>query len=140
MVSLYKRASPYQRRVLRIIEGAVKSAADAHCTNLPHRFARSVAKRATGTLTAQWAEVLAAQMPSERVAAHFDKRRPARAQVWKHEQSAPAHRLSRGAFNLLYKRIGAMAGAARRDGDDARLAALVDALRVVTLAQKDLGW
>lgn len=61
MASLYKRASPAQYRMLRIIAGAVSNAAHAHRASLPHNFARSVAKRAAGTLTAQWPDVLAAK-------------------------------------------------------------------------------
>lgn len=61
MSSLYKRASPSQYRMLRIIAGAVENAAHAHRASIPHNFARSVAKRATGTLTAQWPDVLAAK-------------------------------------------------------------------------------
>lgn len=61
MASLYRRASPAQRAILRIVEGAVKNACDAH----PHlaispQHRRSIAKRAAGTLSAQWPEVLAA--------------------------------------------------------------------------------
>ena len=60
MSSLYKRANPIQKQMLRIIEGAVKNAHDAHPDikdiNL---FARSVAKRAVGTLSAQMQRELA---------------------------------------------------------------------------------
>lgn len=59
MTTLYRRATPQQRRVLRIVEGAVRNAAHAHGLTLPPRFARSVAKRAAGTLTAQWPDALA---------------------------------------------------------------------------------
>ncbi len=53
MASLYKRANDRQQRVLRIVEGAVKNAADHHpeFDYSPH-LARSIAKRAAGTLTA----------------------------------------------------------------------------------------
>lgn len=61
MVTLWKRATPSQYRMLRAIAGAVHNAAHAHHAVLPRGFARSVAKRATGTLTAQWADVLAAK-------------------------------------------------------------------------------
>lgn len=67
MVTLYKRATASQRRVLRIVEGAIKNAADAHPEfRFTPRIARSIAKRAAGTLTAQWPDVLAAKMPSGR--------------------------------------------------------------------------
>ena len=53
MTSLYKRASVRQARILKIVEGACRNAAHAHGEAvLPKNFARSVAKRAAGTLTA----------------------------------------------------------------------------------------
>lgn len=65
MTSLYNRASPPQARVLRIIEGAIKNAADAHDEiRVSPRHRRSIAKRAAGTLTAQWPDVLAASRRS----------------------------------------------------------------------------
>lgn len=61
MSSLYKRATPSQAMVLRIVEGAVKNATDAHPElKISPRHRRSIAKRAAGTLTAQWPDVLAA--------------------------------------------------------------------------------
>ena len=60
MTTLSKRATPAQAKVLRIIEGAVLNTADAHKLERDKQLARSIAKRATGTLTAQWPEVLAA--------------------------------------------------------------------------------
>jgi hypothetical protein len=57
---LWNRATPSQYRMLRAIAGAVRNAAHAHRLEIPKSFARSVAKRATGTLTAQWPDVLAA--------------------------------------------------------------------------------
>lgn len=66
MSSLYKRATPVQLRMLRIVEGAVLNTIDAHDLGDgflfdTKRFARSVAKRAVGTLSAQiiLADVLA---------------------------------------------------------------------------------
>ena len=59
MPSLYGRATPAQAKVLRIIEGAAFNAADAHGVPRDTWMARSIAKRAAGTLTAQWPEVLA---------------------------------------------------------------------------------
>jgi hypothetical protein len=63
MSSLYKRATPIQRKMLKIIEGAVKQAYYSHpeiglgIATIPHiaieRFARCVGKRAVGTLSAQ---------------------------------------------------------------------------------------
>lgn len=61
MATLWKRATPSQYVVLRIIRGAVLNVYDHHGMVRDKFFARSVAKRAAGTLTAQWPEVLAAK-------------------------------------------------------------------------------
>lgn len=66
MTTLHKRATPSQHRMLRAIAGAVDNAAHAHQLPIPDHFAHSVAKRATGTLTAQWPEVLAAKIDQRR--------------------------------------------------------------------------
>ena len=75
MTTLYKRASPQQAQALRIIAGAVLNTNDAHpgkYQGIDARFARSVAKRATGTLFAQMADVLAVGIsrPSEADSGH----------------------------------------------------------------------
>lgn len=62
MTTLSKRASPRQKRLLRIVEGAVKNTIDAHPDWRqiePERLARSIAKRAVGTLSSQLDDVLA---------------------------------------------------------------------------------
>ena len=70
MSTLSKRATPLQKQMLRIIQGAVINTCDAHyksglgdmgkghMVDIEH-FARSVAKRAVGTLSAQLADKLA---------------------------------------------------------------------------------
>jgi len=61
MATLSKRATPAQTQLFRIIEGAVKNATDAHPGwDIDPRFASSIAKRAVGTVTAVWPELLAA--------------------------------------------------------------------------------
>lgn len=61
MTTLSKRATPRQAMVLRMIEGACRNAAHAHPGQiLDDRLARSIAKRAAGTLTSAWGAVLAA--------------------------------------------------------------------------------
>ena len=60
MTTLWKRASGPQQKMLRMITGAVLNTANAHPGKLPdEKFARGVAKRAVGTISAQWAELLA---------------------------------------------------------------------------------
>lgn len=55
MASLYKRKTVTQRKIMRMIEGAVMDAAFCHPEyGIDRKIARSIAKRATGTLTAEW--------------------------------------------------------------------------------------
>lgn len=57
--------TPSQQRIFRAVAGAVRNAADGHPKwRISRVMAHSIAKRATGTLTAQMREVLAAG-PSE---------------------------------------------------------------------------
>lgn len=142
MTTLYKRANPSQRRLLRIIEGAIKNASDAHSRNaVPQKFARSIAKRAAGTISAQWPELLAARMPSNRDASEIGKGFPASAA---HDCKPPRQR---GAaqpvkpspiFKMLYLRLGAMAGWARKAGHNERTAAFADALRVIASVEAEI--
>ena len=64
MATLYKRATPSQRKILRIVKGAVLNEADAHGRKRDEIMARSIAKRAAGTLTAQMRDVLALDSPT----------------------------------------------------------------------------
>jgi hypothetical protein len=64
MATLYKRASPPQHRMLRIVEGAFRDAAHVHGLEYPEHMPRSISKRAVGTLSSQWVETLAVQTPS----------------------------------------------------------------------------
>lgn len=61
--------------MLRIIEGSVRDAVQAHGgVVIPEYMPRSIAKRAVGTLSSQWGDVLAAgaNSPSERGAPQGD--------------------------------------------------------------------
>lgn len=59
MTSLYKRATPSQARLIRAIEGAIKNAGDAHPEEqISPRMARSIAKRAAGTIHSQMGEIV----------------------------------------------------------------------------------
>jgi hypothetical protein len=79
MASLYKRATPSQAQILRIVEGAVKNATDAHPNlDIGPQHRRSIAKRAAGTLTAQWPQVLAAGIQSSESGGGLTVSRPRR--------------------------------------------------------------
>lgn len=162
MVTLAKRASPSQARILRIVEGAVLNASDAHAMPRNEQFARSIAKRATGTLTAQWPEVLAANTrpPKSGPAAdgkcracerrkHATRTRVRRERV-KPYNGAAADRLPSAAqgapsqFNRrrplleLWKRLQQKMWVIKRSGDQAKCDAYVDLLRMVDKLHKDL--
>lgn len=66
MVTLMKRATKTQHKVWRIVKGAVRDTAHVHGIELPYHFCTSVAKRASGTLTAAMPDVLAAAVVSVR--------------------------------------------------------------------------
>lgn len=66
MPTLSKRATLNQRKLLRVIEGSCKNASDAHPDRaISKSMARSVAKRAVGTISALMPDLLvAARTPS----------------------------------------------------------------------------
>lgn len=142
MATLYNRATPSQRRLLRIIEGAVKNACDAHPQKqVDARFARSISKRAAGTISAQWPELLAAKEPPCRATGgSFATPSPSPAQPSQRAKRGAAHSSSRtppSALKKIHTRLGLMAGWARKAGHDARAAAFADALRVVASVQAE---
>ena len=57
MASIYKRATREQQQMLKIVAGAVRNTMHAHGMPVDYRFARSVAKRAVGTLSAECSEL-----------------------------------------------------------------------------------
>lgn len=147
MTTLYKRATPSQARILRAVAGAVKNAADAHPEyQLDEYMARSIAKRACGTITSQWGDLLAAThangfRPSERAvltctrpaqgSAQVCKPNHARAQLDQSESRGPSHSKRRSPLHMLIRDLGMMAGDARRAGQTERLAAIADMLRLI---------
>lgn len=130
MATLINRASPQQRRIYRIVRGAVKNAAHAHPGMKPDAIADSIAKRATGTLTAQWPEVLAAK-PSDRAVKVLA--RPHRSM---RSAGSPT---TRRALHSVRKEVGKLAGHARKNGMPARERALVEALRIIGAALDAAG-
>lgn len=137
MITLANRATLRQQKVMRIINGACRDAANAHpeWKFEPH-WARSISKRATGTLTASWPEVLAMpQALSER--AHHPARPDDRSGGHGVTGNSPwLGRASRSlkrspALSYIQRSIGALAGEMKRSGDQAGATALVEALRLV---------
>ena len=144
MSTFVKRATPRQRRVYRIVEGAVRNAAHAHPEyRIPALFAKSVAKRAAGTLTAAWPSVLAAKIPtpSGRSADQFRtspatpgaQLRPRRAsRLTGATGGACAVSIGRRTPAVRLRRlIGMMVGSAKRAGETARAEALIEVLKLI---------
>jgi hypothetical protein len=140
MSSLYKRASPSQKRILRAVEGAVKDAAHAHSNAIiPNSFARSVAKRAAGTLTAQWPEVLAAgfNQPSDRVGAGNSwTAQPRSAQSNQRVGRGSSYLQRRSPLPMLWKALSARIRPLRDCGQSEKAEALVDVLKMIAGMQR----
>lgn len=140
MASLYKRASTSQRQILRIVEGSVINAMHAH-PDYPYseRMARSIAKRAAGTLSAQLAGMLAAESlngsPSERPVATLVHRRGQRGAkvVKRNAQGRGCLSLRRHprSSKFLVSSLGAMAKVARMMGQKEREETCIEILRLI---------
>lgn len=151
MTSLYKRANARQVLVLRIVEGAVRNALHAHPgQQVSERFPRSVAKRAAGTLTAQWAEVLATPFGSSDrgAAANYLSAAPHGSVGGFNDGAAASGHLSipnagagasernrRSQLQTLWAQTAKKAGAARVNGQMERHAALVEVLQAIAALQ-----
>ncbi len=133
MATLLKRASASQYRMIRIIEGAVKNSIDAHPEwSIDPRFSSSIAKRAVGTLSAQWTETLAAEMPSERALVkplEGHARSGLLAGRIRKGSVTPCYR--RSPLRKVWKELSWRAGEARKNGQPERYVAFVEMLRVV---------
>jgi hypothetical protein len=134
MSSLYTRASPAQRRILRAVEGAIKNAADAHPDiQLSPQHRRSIAKRAAGTLSSQWPEVLAASRGSSESGVALTRAR-VRCQT-SHLAEAPGRERPQRRRPFPLRRLIAEVSRPIRDlkvaGQIERAEALVDVLRII---------
>lgn len=144
MSSLYKRANARQRRILRIVEGAVKNASHAHPElNVSDRTARSIAKRAAGTLTAQWPDVLAIQQPgsSDSQDGETGLSHPGPGKTTERDGSSgrgASQRSRRSPFPRLYKELSWRAGAAGHEGRIERRETLIEILRIIDKIERGL--
>ena len=139
MSTLSKRATPSQQRIMRAVEGAVRNVAHYHPDwQFRPEFARSIAKRATGTISASWPELLAAPMRSDSAdAGRRESALPSASRPATVPKRGASQALRRPPLKLAHNRLGAMAGWARKAGHEARAAALADALRVLASAQAE---
>lgn len=140
MSSLYNRATPSQARILRAVEGAVKNASDAHpeLKISPHHR-RSIAKRAAGTLTAQWPDVLAASRGSSE-SGNRSKYQRSRAASYCLKATGREGSDVRRAFPLrrLIAEIARPLRAMKLAGEVERAAAYVDVLRMIDRLRRAL--
>lgn len=142
MTTLSKRATPSQKKVLKIIAGAVKTSATVH----PHRdcaaLAESIAKRATGTLSGVFPEAFGVSCSghqNSRVARRVVATEVARrcgaepADDGKSFQlpSAERRHILPWRLSLFKKAILTGLLAAKREGDNIRMNTLADVMRLV---------
>jgi hypothetical protein len=139
MASLYKRATPQQRVMLSIVEGAVRNAAHYHSDRkVDDRFARSIAKRAVGTLSAQWPEVLAAKASarssSQTGGAEVQGRAcPRCGQATNRNERGVPHPLPRRSpLARLHHRIARQLRALKIKGEHDLVAAYIDVLKAIS--------
>ena len=143
MSSLYKRASAPQARILRAVEGAVKNAADAHPEiQISPRHRRSIAKRAAGTLTAQWPDVLAATKPSSKARSQLvEAARESQITVARRRRAVRL-RDGRSPLGLLKKQIAKAFWPLKAEPNEDRRQALIDVMRMISKIERrliDLG-
>ena len=131
MSSLYRRANGPQYRMLKIISGAVLNAAHAHPGHaVDNKFARSVSKRAVGTISASsWPELLAASSPSgaERSVSHPLRNGSdhCKARGGRHSRSAGPR------FAPIIREISKLIRPAKLAGQTERAEALIDVMRII---------
>lgn len=148
MTTLVRRATPQQKLVMSMIEGACRNVASVHPGRvLDEKLARSISKRATGYLTSQWREVLmAAERPQSDGGSGHSRPQiatgsgkvggPATGQravtrVPSQSRGAPQKVRWRTPLRILHRGIGNAVREARAAGQTERAEALIDVLRVI---------
>jgi hypothetical protein len=136
MSSLWLRASPWELRALRIVAGAVLNARDMHPGHpVDRKFARGVAKRAIGTLSSQWGDVLAASNRRPSVAERETRQDALRreAQCYQPRERGQAMLATRlPPVRLAIKAIAAEIGAARKSGQSTeKIEGMIECLRII---------
>lgn len=138
MPTLYKRATVSQVRVLRILEGAIRNASHVHPEwAVPNHMARSIAKRAAGTLTADWPDVLAAgRQRSERATAQVCEPPSTRRSSEERLGRRAPHPARRSPLQRALALLSHEIGRSKRAGDPGRMAALIHAIRIIAAVEK----
>jgi hypothetical protein len=136
MSSLWLRANGPQMRMLKIISGAVLNTAHHHPGEpVDRKFARGVAKRATGTISSQWGELLAAPTPSGAKRISCSSLRNG-AQLLKPRGGRTILQSDPRLFRDIIREISVLIGPARASGDIARTEALIECLRIIDRVKK----
>lgn len=131
--------TPSQLRIFKAVAGAVRNAAESHPSwNIDRRFEHSIAKRAAGTLTAGWPDVLAARSVSSDEARDSTRTYPASCPV---KLRRPGKRGSSGfqrrsPLKILWQQIAMQMKGVKASGDMARAAALIDVLKMIAELQR----
>lgn len=125
-------------RIFRAVEGAVKNAAHGHPRwRLTEVMAQSIAKRATGTLTATWPDVLAAHsLPSKANGPGSAGRWPPLRRYDGRRGKGSVAASRRSPLPAIWKQIANLVGAAKRDGEIERAEVLIEVLRIIAAAQR----
>ena len=126
-----------------MIEGAVKNVGDAHPEwRFTPYMARSISKRAAGTLTAQWPDVLAASLKlSEGIAGSFVNTQSPVVPYLGQGRPKGGRRtcLRRPPLFRLWKDLAKRVGAAKRSGKLERAETLIEVLKVIAKLQREDG-
>jgi len=144
MVTLYKRATLSQRKILRMVEGAVKNAGHGHPDwMVTDSMARSIAKRAAGTLSSQLDAVLAVSSPLEKgtpsdraEVSPVARPGPRSAQPAKPNERGASQVSRRSPLVLLQNRVWAMMFEARMMGRAESEQTCVEVLRIIADLRK----
>lgn len=137
MAEFYDTATPAQKRIYRAVRGATLNVADAHPSwGLNKIIARSIAKRAAGTLTAEWPEVLAAResVSSDRGLVSPMEGRSRSVVLIPAGRGASA---TRRPLRRLWRELARQVGPLKWAGQHERAAALIEVLRMVDAMQND---
>lgn len=141
MPTLWKRATPAQRILLRIVYGSVLNTFDAHGMVRHNSFARSVAKRAAGTLSAAWPSVLASGTSGRQKGSRDRSQSHDPQSLLPAEGALKGDRLISGRRSPLYftwKRISASMISVKKSGDIAEFEARVRLLKLLNQVQLEL--
>lgn len=129
------------QKVFNAITGAVINAADAHPKwNLTRNMAQSIAKRAAGTLTAGWPEVLAAcrTPPDEDRSLREYGRSQRRSFADRGVSSGQVSQLQFRHLTLIANKLGDEARKAKYAGNTERVSTIIEVLRMIAKYQKEL--